>query len=62
MIKKPTGRPKTGRTGCGKKLYLNEKTTRKAAKLAFKRNLSLSTMVENFLMAEVTAAEARGEI
>jgi len=54
---KKTGRPK-GRNGKPKRLYLNEKVTRQADKLAFQRNMSLSQLVENLLARELADAAA----
>jgi hypothetical protein len=45
-------RPK-GRNGKPKRLYLDPKITRPADKLAFRRNMSLSQLVENLLEREL---------
>ena len=49
-LRKETMATKKGRTGKPKRLYLNEKVTRAADKLAFENNMSLSQMVENLLV------------
>lgn len=48
-------RPK-GRNGKPKRLYLDEKVTTPADKLAFQRDQSLSDMVENLLRRELKKA------
>lgn len=53
-------RPK-GRNGEPKRLYLNPKITKPADKLAFRRNLSLSQLVENLLAKELAGATASKE-
>lgn len=53
------GRPKTGRTGQPKRLYLNEVITKAADKLAFKKGESLSAMVERLLEREVASEKKR---
>lgn len=50
-------RPKSGRNGESKKLYLNPKLTRTAEKLAFKLGFSLSRLVSKLLQKEVEAQE-----
>lgn len=52
-------RPATGRNGKPKKLYLNEKITKAADRLAFKKGESLSDMVERLLKKAVSAEERR---
>lgn len=51
-------RPK-GRNGKPKKLYLNETITEDADKLAFRRNQSLSDLVEEALKRELKRAAKR---